>query len=57
MIGLAAERGLSGVVTQTCKVMGMRALKEDRFVYNVYFDYTAEVCYSETLRNGQKVSL
>ena len=30
VIGLAAERGLSGVVTQTCKVMGMRALKEDR---------------------------
>jgi len=30
VIGLAAERGLSSVVTQTCKVMGMRALKEDR---------------------------
>ena len=30
VIGLAAERGLSGVVTQTCKVFGMRALKENR---------------------------
>jgi nuclear pore complex protein Nup85 len=30
VMSLAAERGLSSVVTQTCKVMGMRALKASR---------------------------
>ncbi len=30
VIGLAADRGLTSVVTQTCKVMGMRSLRSGR---------------------------
>lgn len=30
VISLAVERGLTGVVTQTCKVMGMRSLRDGR---------------------------